>query len=217
MASDPIAEKSDALKAFLSSEPETLNAYAQWFGKVKEPLARVEVTSIDKKNLTLTATLKDKSKKAVVVQFEPPLRKYDHAKPRLLELKAIAQEELGIMKPPRITVFKFPSHGKFVGFFLYSVLPYGAFAEPGPEPWLAAVPYVRQYIPALVFQIILGIVVAVHFVESLYTLSLCSKHRAGYEVLIGYWLSTLVFGMPVWKGLEKRIQKARIDAVSKLE
>jgi len=47
--------------------------------------------------MTLTCTLRDKSTKVVVVPISPPLRGYEDVKPRLLEMKAKAQEGLGMV------------------------------------------------------------------------------------------------------------------------
>jgi hypothetical protein len=47
--------------------------------------------------MTLTCTLKNGSKKEVYIPIEPPLRGYDDVKPRLLEMKALAQEGLGMV------------------------------------------------------------------------------------------------------------------------
>lgn len=48
--------------------------------------------------MTLTCTLRDKSKKVVVVPITPPLKGYNDVKPRLLEMKAKAQEGLGMVR-----------------------------------------------------------------------------------------------------------------------
>lgn len=47
--------------------------------------------------MTLTCTLKSGEKKPVRVAIEPPLSGYDDVKPRLLEMKAKAQEGLGMV------------------------------------------------------------------------------------------------------------------------
>ncbi|KAJ7074749.1 hypothetical protein C8F01DRAFT_1101682 [Mycena amicta] len=214
---DPVAEKSTFLKMYMSSHPDTLVAFAKWYGKVTEQITSAEMSAIDTKSMTLTCTLKDGSKKVSVVKIEPPLRNYDDVKPRLLEMKAISQEGLGMIKKPRITVFKWPSRGIPFGIFLYTFIPYGAFAPVGDAPYLIPAQFIRQYLSPLPFKAAFGFLLVVHFIESLYTLHLCQKHGAGYEVMMAYWLSTMLFGMPVWKGLRKRIQKARIDSVMKME
>jgi hypothetical protein len=48
--------------------------------------------------MTLTCTLKDSQKKVVVVPIQPPLSGYEEVKPRLLEMKAFAQEGLGMVR-----------------------------------------------------------------------------------------------------------------------
>ena len=46
---DPVAEKSGFLKMYMSNHPDTLVAYAKWFGKVKEGITSAEMTAIDTK------------------------------------------------------------------------------------------------------------------------------------------------------------------------
>ena len=47
--SDPVAEKSGFLKTYMSSHPDTLVAYARYFGKVTENISSAEMTAIDTK------------------------------------------------------------------------------------------------------------------------------------------------------------------------
>jgi len=49
-------------------------------------------------SMTLTCTLKGGSTKVVVVPIEPPMKGYEDVKPRLLEMKAFAQEGLGMVR-----------------------------------------------------------------------------------------------------------------------
>uniref|UniRef100_A0A8H7XP26 DUF2470 domain-containing protein n=1 Tax=Psilocybe cubensis TaxID=181762 RepID=A0A8H7XP26_PSICU len=97
MAPDPVAEKSGFLRMYMSNHPDTLVAYAKWFGKVKEVITSAEMTAIDCNSMTLTCTMKGGSKKEVRVPIEPPLSGYEDVKPRLLEMKAFAQEGLGMV------------------------------------------------------------------------------------------------------------------------
>jgi hypothetical protein len=45
--------------------------------------------------MTLSCKLVDGSTKDVVISFKPPLKGYEEAEPRLLEMKALSQEGLG--------------------------------------------------------------------------------------------------------------------------
>jgi Protein of unknown function (DUF2470) len=45
--SDPVAEKSGFLCMYMSGHPDTLVAYAKWYGKVEEPIVGAKMTSID--------------------------------------------------------------------------------------------------------------------------------------------------------------------------
>ena len=47
--SDPVAEKSAFLRMYMSNHPDTLVAYAKWFGKVKEVITSAEMSAIDTK------------------------------------------------------------------------------------------------------------------------------------------------------------------------
>ena len=46
---DPVAEKSAFLCMYMSNHPDTLVAYAKWYGKVKEPIAGAKMTGITTK------------------------------------------------------------------------------------------------------------------------------------------------------------------------
>ncbi|PPR04675.1 hypothetical protein CVT24_011892 [Panaeolus cyanescens] len=105
---DPVAEKSGFLKMYMSNHPDTLVAYAKWFGKVQEVIKSAEMSAIDTKSMTLSCTMQNGTKKDVRVLIEPPLRGYDDVKPRLLEMKALAQEGLGMIKAPKISGFVLP-------------------------------------------------------------------------------------------------------------
>lgn len=47
--------------------------------------------------MTLTCTLKNGNKKVVLIPINPPLSGYEDVKPRLLAMKADAQEGLGMV------------------------------------------------------------------------------------------------------------------------
>ena len=47
--SDPVAEKSAFLRMYMSNHPDTLVAYAKWFGKVNEVITSAEMSAIDTK------------------------------------------------------------------------------------------------------------------------------------------------------------------------
>jgi len=48
--------------------------------------------------MTLVCTFKNGEKRDVRVPIEPPLKGYEDVKPRLLEMKAFAQEGLGMVR-----------------------------------------------------------------------------------------------------------------------
>ncbi|KAF6756609.1 hypothetical protein DFP72DRAFT_272778 [Ephemerocybe angulata] len=216
--SDPVAEKSGFLCMYMSSHPDTLVAYAKWFGKVKEHITGAQMTGITTKNITLACTFKDGSKKEVIVPIEPPLKGYDDVKPRLLEMKAIAQEGLGMIKAPRLDSFVFPRKGVLGAtiFVAAGVIAHWAPSE-STSPLLYPVAFLRQHLGEKALAFNFWALFTAHVFESLYTLSLCYKHSTPFFVGLQYVGATLVLGYPIWSALRKRIQNARIESVMKIE
>jgi len=44
---DPVAEKAGFLRTYMSGHPDTLVAYAKWFGKVPEAITSAKMTAIN--------------------------------------------------------------------------------------------------------------------------------------------------------------------------
>ncbi|KIK57961.1 hypothetical protein GYMLUDRAFT_228543 [Collybiopsis luxurians FD-317 M1] len=218
MAGDPVAEKSGFLRMYMSSHPDTLVAYAKWYGKVTEPISSAEMSAIDTKSMTLSCKLKDGKTKEVRVPIDPPMTGYDDVKPRLLEMKALAQEGLGMIKTPQITTFRLPPAALWVPLVIYPILIYFAYA-PVNNPALVYLParFLAKYVGSSVGYWAFWSVNVAHFFEALYTWSLCWKHQSGFFVTTVYVVSTLACGLHIWKDLRKRIQDARIESVMKIE
>ncbi|TFK24455.1 hypothetical protein FA15DRAFT_669558 [Coprinopsis marcescibilis] len=234
--SDPVADKSQFLCMYMSGHPDTLVAYAKWYGKVEGDILTAKMTAIDSKSITLKCTPKarpqDKDSLLVVVPIEPALSGYEAVKPRLLEMKALAQEGLGMLKAPKVTEFRLPFdyHPTFttitaalvaVTFGAHFI---GSWADPtstadSPALAWALAPLwgLRSLLggPALRFNF--WAVGTVHLLESLYTGWLCYNHSTGPVLGAQYVFSTLFLGFPVWSSLRKRIQQARIDSVMKVQ
>jgi len=216
--SDPVAAKSGFLKTYMSSHPDTLVAYARYFGKVTENISSAEMTAIDTKSMTLTCTIKGSSqKKVVIVVIDPPLSGYEEVKPRLLSMKADAQEGLGMIKAPRITDFRLaPDSFRVIG--LYAMLAYLSYPNYSPSPLMAPSRVINAFVGGWsTVQYGVWTLVVIHILESLYTLSLCIKAKTGFRVGFLYVLHTLFSGLYVWKDLRKRIQAARIESVMKVQ
>ncbi|KAJ3539825.1 hypothetical protein NMY22_g4561 [Coprinellus aureogranulatus] len=233
---DPVAEKSAFLCMYMSSHPDTLVAYAKWFGKVKEPITGAQMTGITTKvrrkissceegtermlqNINLSCTLKDGSKKEVVVPIEPPLKGYDDVKPRLLEMKALAQEGLGMIKAPKIDTFIFPWR-RVLRISLFITPAYILYLTPSDtssHQLLQPVALARQYIGEKPIALAFWFTIVAHVLESVYTASICCKHSMPFLVGLQYVGATLIWGAPIWITLRKTIQSARIDSVMKIE
>ena len=143
-------------------------------------------------------------------------------------MKAIAQENLGMIRAPSITSFEFPSkaylHALVIGAFSFvRFFPEAGIAQP-----------VLKVLGLVHIKRALQLVAFFHVLESLYTLVLCKRHKTGLVVGVGrsfsclseslltvlqalYVISTLACGYPIWSDLRRRIQKARIDSVMKVQ
>ncbi|KAJ7280174.1 hypothetical protein C8J57DRAFT_1058193 [Mycena rebaudengoi] len=214
--SDPVADKSGFLKIYMSNHPDTLVAYAKWYGKVAEAVTSAEMSAIDSKSMTLTCTLKNGNKKQVRVALEPPLSGYDDVKPRLLEMKAIAQEGLGMIKSPVLTSFKMPTSVLSTLIPICALLYCTFFPKDSSSPLFTPARLVYSYVEGPVLTSIWEFLFATHGLESLYTFTLTRKH-ANFSTGVAYILGTLVFGFPIWVDMRKRIQAARIESVMKVE
>ncbi|KAJ3983769.1 hypothetical protein F5890DRAFT_146722 [Lentinula detonsa] len=217
MTNDPVAEKSGFLRMYMSSHPDTLVAYAKWYGKISEPIVGAEMSAIDTKSMSLTCKMKDGSTKDVRVAIDPPMTGYDDVKPRLLEMKALAQEGLGMIKTPKITSFQFPNSALQVPFILYPILVYFAYA-PVDNPSVLFLParLLATYLGSFGYWLFWSGNV-VHALEAIYTWSLCRRHETPFFVGTAYIFATLICGYHIWVDLRKRIQNARIESVMKIE
>jgi len=217
--SDPVSEKSGFLKMYMSNHPDTLVAYAKWYGNVKEPITSAEMSAIDSKSMTLTCTLKDGAKKQVRVVIDPPLSGYDDVKPRLLEMKALSQEGLGMIKSPVFMTFEFPTRMVLkTTFFPMCLLFYCTFfPKDSTGALFAPARFIYQYVQGTILSSIWILVVVLHVLEALYTLKLARKHAGTFSTGAGYVLSNFVFGFPVLVAMRRRIQAARIDSVMKIQ
>ncbi|KAI5116910.1 hypothetical protein M0805_000805 [Coniferiporia weirii] len=216
--SDPVAEKSKFLCMYMSNHPDTLVAYVKYWGKVGEKVVSAGMTSIDTKGMTLSYKLDGKGdeQKQVRVVFNPPLAGYEEVKPRLLAMAADAQESLGMSKSPQITSFELPSGVYTMGLPLFSLLCTfisSSFFTPQNEvaQWLFKIVGGRTVLK--VFCLASGVV---HIAQAIYVQRLCVKHRTGFSVGFKYVLSTFLFGYTVLVPFRRKIQKARIDSIMKL-
>ena len=101
---------------YMKNHPDTLVAYVKYFGKVRGKVTTARMTAIDTKvrvpvilrrgreghtscqGMSLAYQLKNGENGQVHVPFNPPLAGYDDVKPRLLSMKADAQEDLGMVR-----------------------------------------------------------------------------------------------------------------------
>ncbi|KAJ7935557.1 hypothetical protein B0H13DRAFT_2226973 [Mycena leptocephala] len=213
--SDPIAQNASFLKTSVS--PATLVGYAKWFGKVDD-VASAEMTAIYAKSMTLSCKLVDGSTKDVVISFKPPLKGYEEAEPRLLEMKALSQEGLGKAKPPQIRTFRLQPTGIPDGTFIFTLFPYLMFSPPRSDsPLFIPAHFVQSYVDVKYIGMAFLAGVGWHALNTVYTLSLCWKHRIPFGATAAYAGMTMFTGFHTWVDLKKRIREARIDAARKIE
>ncbi|KAG2033912.1 hypothetical protein BDR03DRAFT_966463, partial [Suillus americanus] len=216
--SDPVASKSGFLCMYMKNHPDTLVAYVKYFGKAEGNVLTAEMSSIDSKSMTLAYKLKSGQSNMTRVSFDPPLSGYEDVKPRLLSMKAEAQEGLGMLKAPQITTFQIPRPAAITGIavlaYFYLISP------PPPDTTFLSIPITTIdafFSPAHVFRNATGIGLsfrtawtifwAIHGVETLYTWSLCRQYVKGAIVTAAYVGCTMIFGYPMWVDLKRRVQQ----------
>jgi len=225
---DSVASKSTFLSMYMSNHPDTLVAYVKHFGKVPRNVTSAQMKSIDCKGMNLSYLLQSGEGGTVHVKFDPPLAGYDDVKPRLLSMKADAQEALGMLKSPKITSFRLPFSSINV-MFVYLSIAYFTFAPPQGT----ALPFVPVNVADMLFmpaRVVFGaigfqpsltsivtITTVIHGFESLYTGYLCRRYVKGPLVTAAYLAATMLIGQPIWYDLQKRVQAQRIESVMKAE
>ncbi|PIL34671.1 hypothetical protein GSI_03451 [Ganoderma sinense ZZ0214-1] len=221
MSKDPVAEKSGFLCMYMSNHPDTLVSYVRYWGKVKEQVATAKLVSIDTKGMNLAYQPKGSAaatSKDVRVEFDPPLAGYEEVKPRLMEMKAVAEEQLGMVKAPQVTSFVVHPH-MFPVLASVLFLVYSTFAPSMKHTKYARVfalgNAVLSYLPPWMTRASWAFAVVVHGTESVYVAKLCRRHRTGLVVGLQYLLSTLAVGYPTILSLRKQIQEARIASILK--
>ncbi|KXN81257.1 hypothetical protein AN958_05574 [Leucoagaricus sp. SymC.cos] len=214
---DPVAEKSDFLCTYMSDHPETLIAFARWYGQIHELMTSAEMIAIDTQGMTLICTLKKGGKRELYISINPPLKGYEDVKPRLLEMKALAQEGLGIVKPPQVTTFYFPPSALFTT--CLGVIPTFCYYAPPdlPSPISDSVVFIQGIggMTGLQKYVYLGLFL--HALECIYATRLCRKHCTGFGLGALYVSATFICGFPIWMNLHKEIRALRIDSVMKVE
>lgn len=125
---DPVAAKSSFLCMYMSTHKDTLTSYVIYYGKVANTkITNAEMIKIDSKvpahsrasrppyflivlhtqSMTISYQTSSSGDEKIPVQigFEPPLFGYEEVKPRLLSMKAQAEEALGMVMANVATMF----------------------------------------------------------------------------------------------------------------
>jgi len=226
--SDPVASKSGFLCMYMKNHPDTLVAYVKYFGKVEGNVLTAEMSSIDSKGMTLVYKLKSGESNTTRVSFDPALSGYEEVKPRLLSMKAEAQEGLGMLKAPQITTFQIPRMTVITGIVLFASFYF--LSPPPPGTTFLSIPVTTMdafFSPAhafrnatdigLSFRTTCALLCATRGAEALYTWSLCRQYVKGAIVTAAYVGFTMIFGFPMWVDLKGRVQQKRIESVMKVE
>ena len=139
---------------------------------------------------------------SVRIEFEPPLSGYEEVKPRLLSMKADAEEALGMVRAnnkvptgslirrfpqvpaPQITKFTV-SRLWFMPVGLMSLLTYVTLSPPlsGTVPsYLYPGSLIRDVVGDWAIKLSWQVVVVLHGLESLYTVTLVKRHKTPFMV-----------------------------------
>lgn len=221
MTMDPVAAKSSFLCMYMSNHKDTLTSYVIYYGKVANPkITNTEMTGIDSQGMDInyqTPSSADE-KIPIRIKFEPPLSGYEEVKPRLLSMKANAEEALGMVSLPQITKFTLTSRAWLATGALISFLIYVTLSPPLSNTvpsYLYPGSFIRNYVGDGVIKLSWGFMVVAHIAESFYVVKLVKKHRTPCGVGAMYILGTLLFGFPSWLELKNNVQAARIDSILK--
>ncbi|KAI0077949.1 hypothetical protein K474DRAFT_1620141 [Panus rudis PR-1116 ss-1] len=219
--SDPVASQSGFLCRYMSNHPDTLVAYVRHYGGVKQDVKTAEMTSIDTKSMTLKYTLKaGGSPQEIKVAFNPPLSGSSEVKNRLITMKSEAEEALGMTRAPEITTFELPTRvyytAPLVAFMFYTYLAPET-ASPSYAPLLYLAHATRSVIPWWFINASWYFMIVVHFLEALYTLRLCRKHRTPFWVGFQYVFFTFLLGFPILTDFQRKVQEARINSILKTQ
>ncbi|TDL15350.1 hypothetical protein BD410DRAFT_796459 [Rickenella mellea] len=178
---------------YMSNHPDALVPYVSHFGKIKEVMSSARMASIGSNGMALEYVLKGggpkDAKRSVRVEFDRPLSGYEET------------------NRPQINSFHLPRQAlttviAMIAFLYVTASTYcpasNTLFAPGDTP------------------IIWGIMVTLHSLEALYTITLCRRHRTPFIVGFQYVVATFLCGFPIFADLRKRTQKARIDSIMKV-
>jgi len=217
---DPVAAKSRFLCAYMSAHPDTLVVYVKHFGQIKGDVSSARMLSIDSKGMDLEYKMKGSpasiQPEVVRVEFDPALLGYEEVKPRLLSMKADANEALGTVKDPQITHFELPFQ-IWITTSLLLLLIYATSMPPdshGNFWWLART--LRPGIfPDWTIRPLWCFVFIAHSMEGFYAGSLARKHNMPWHIAMAWVGTVTIFGFPVLLRLHRLIQQARIESIMK--
>lgn len=236
MSTDTVEKNSGFLSTYMSGHTDTLVAYVLYYGKVRESLSTAKMTSIDQNRMNLSYQTPESSKwNEISVEFDPPLSGYEEVKPRLMQMKADAEEGLGMAKAPRLTTFElklstFRALPFLVILLVLSLAPYQEYTftkEKFPPVIQPAIPalnltsqtltHVRQALPftpntAIVLWSTIGIIHA----SFALLVGFFSYHRqTGFKLGAAWVLSALFLSFPAVLDFRSHIQASRINSIRK--
>jgi len=229
MAADQVSERSSFLCTYMSSHPDTLVVYVKHFGKVDGRVSSGKMLSIDSQGMDLEYKMKDhlpSSKPQVVrVEFDPPLLGYEEVKPRLLAMKADADEALGTVKAPQITHFELPfkiwTTTSLILLLIYTtsapILPHHHHHDDSNFYfwWLARTLRYGGFFPDVFFPTVWAFTCVVHLGEGFYAATLARRHHMPWHIAVAWVASATIFGLPVLLRLRHLIKQARIESIMK--
>lgn len=233
---DPVKARSSFLSSYMSSHTDTLVAYVIYFGKVKETPTTAKMASIDQKKMDLSYQVKGSEEwKSVSVEFDPPLSGYEEVKPRLMQMKADAEEQLGMAKTPPLTTFSLkpgsfravpvlfilavfslaPYHQRIITKeevppFLYPLLPHANTA-------LHFLTSVRRGLPftPTTAHVLWTTIAVIHIAFALLVGLFSYQRRASLNIAVSWVISALLLSYPAVFEFRSHLQASRIDSIGK--
>ncbi|KEI41403.1 uncharacterized protein L969DRAFT_85174 [Mixia osmundae IAM 14324] len=208
---DEVASKSGFLSMYMSNHRDTLVAYCMHYGKVKRAVnAKMDSISSDSMIISYLPYRDASEPKTVTIPFEPRLQSYDEARPRLLAMKAEAEQALRMDTVPVVDSFRL---GRLVPFIMTLVTFLVACTVMEDHEFGGrirnAAGGMRTIVAAWIFAI------SCHIAEAYYQYTLCRKHKTGVRNTFLWVFLTFLLGVAGFSEFKRIVKERKIASLSK--
>lgn len=199
----------------MSKQPDTLVSYvahAQCKARTgRDKIETARMASIDSKGMKISYIVQGiREEKEIHIPFEPPLSSEEDIRPRLIQLKKAAEEELNISPVPTVQTFRLPAAVIPICFMILQLYMTTIAPDDSWYGWLRdAVGGWRTIKFLWIFT------VTAHIGEALYAALLCRRFNTSFGIGAAWTFGVLCVGAPVWIELKRLARLSRIEAINK--